>query len=553
MRSLLVTLLRCIAPAHRLKLPLWNATSFAGATRRKVASSFPKKGPSTKPRFLPWYLGSSVAFVSLGAVEAQQEEEKPQEARTAPSRYRRLRFGGLGLFTGVPAILARVAHAAEAGAAARGRRERDLSDSDEGSDREQDHDQSPRRGEEEPEEGDDFESPAFMPHSADRQGGGDPVPRQPSQQPHDEPELRRRPDPAPVEDELLSAAEQQARLEATLREHPEFRAPFEVFGRKLSEGRLALRQEDFTHPLSWKALGYFLAACRSVRSLRLQGMKITEEEARALGQAALRQLRHVTFCGNSLGMSNGSLEVLVALLLLCDYLESAAFVRNSLSDRHVPDIAKLVSEHPSLESLDLCWNGIGDPGAVELAMAIRKLKYSLAKIDFSYNQMGPQGLASLRAAQEAHLRRRGRVLHLNWPGNGPIADLVKARREREAIAQNAAAAGFLGSVISRTMGQTAPRTSPSEGHNAQVAAVRTPPSAYAFLPVSAPRLGLFATTAAGSGGAFGALGQFARLVSRRKQPRATSPVTGPSSAPSFKRRLLTNYERNINTTLHLSP
>jgi Ran GTPase-activating protein (RanGAP) involved in mRNA processing and transport len=75
------------------------------------------------------------------------------------------------------------------------------------------------------------------------------------------------------------------------------------------------------------------------------------------------------------------MEVIVGVLLLCEYLESAAFQRNSLDDEAMPHIARLISDHASLSSLDLSLNGIADTGAKHIALALSCLKYSFAKIN----------------------------------------------------------------------------------------------------------------------------------------------------------------------------
>jgi hypothetical protein len=107
------------------------------------------------------------------------------------------------------------------------------------------------------------------------------------------------------------------------------------------------------------------------------GMEITKEDAAALGNGVLKQIRHITFCGNNIGrfdrailiisylpcvflffcvgLNAGSLDMLVAVLLLCEYIESASILHNSLHDQHMSHILRLITEHPSLATLDLCW------------------------------------------------------------------------------------------------------------------------------------------------------------------------------------------------------
>lgn len=102
-------------------------------------------------------------------------------------------------------------------------------------------------------------------------------------------------------------------------------------------------------------LGTFLAARSDVRSLRLQGMEITREDAEALGTGIQKYVKHVTFSGNGIGVNEGAMEKIVAILLCCDLLKSAAFQRCSLDDSHVPEVCRLLRQHASLSYLSLAW------------------------------------------------------------------------------------------------------------------------------------------------------------------------------------------------------
>jgi hypothetical protein len=149
------------------------------------------------------------------------------------------------------------------------------------------------------------------------------------------------------------------------------------FHRLVRGDKLVLREGDIT-PHQWKArvvarasrkppgaythtlgcaqqeLSDFLSSCPHVKSLRFQGVEITAEDANKLGDG-LKQIRNITFCDNSIGLNEGSLEVLVALLLCCGMLESTSIIRNSLSDDHVPHIIDLLSRHMTLSHLSLSW------------------------------------------------------------------------------------------------------------------------------------------------------------------------------------------------------
>lgn len=158
-----------------------------------------------------------------------------------------------------------------------------------------------------------------------------------------------------------------------------------------------------------QALSEFLESCPHIKSLRLQGMEITGKDVDELGKG-LKQIRNIIFCDNSIGLQQGSLERLVALLLCCGFLESTSFIRNCLNDDHVPKILSLLQGHQSLTRISLSWyvqrqscavsgtvfnfssflcsrfivrNGIGDRGATEIASALHAL-HNVTDIDLRY-------------------------------------------------------------------------------------------------------------------------------------------------------------------------
>lgn len=173
-----------------------------------------------------------------------------------------------------------------------------------------------------------------------------------------------------------------------------------VFERLVVGERLVLRKGDIT-PAQWKALSEFLKSCPHIRSLRLQNIEITAKDAEELGPG-LNQIRNITFCDNSIGLNEGSLEVLVALLLCCGMLESTCIIRNSIADQHIPHILSLLTQHSSLTRISLSWNGISDDGATKLASVIENLRNSMKDLDLSYNLIGSPGKCLL---QEAVKRR----------------------------------------------------------------------------------------------------------------------------------------------------
>mmetsp|Transcript_755 Transcript_755/g.954 ORF Transcript_755/g.954 Transcript_755/m.954 type:complete len:414 (+) Transcript_755:94-1335(+) len=187
--------------------------------------------------------------------------------------------------------------------------------------------------------------------------------------------------------------------------------------RVTSGGVLVLRSEDIVAG-RWEALSSYLKYTPRVTILRLQGVEITTKELNIIG-ASLKEIRHITFCDNSIGLNQGAFEVLCATLLCCSLLESTSIVRNSLDDEHIPQIVELVSKHSSLKELSLCWNGIGDKGALHLAQALEDMSQavtlSLRLLDLSYNRIGSLGREKLEAFRGKDWRNMyGDPLCIQW-------------------------------------------------------------------------------------------------------------------------------------------
>eukprot|EP00470_Lotharella_oceanica_P005241 CAMPEP_0170174956 /NCGR_PEP_ID=MMETSP0040_2-20121228/8120_1 /TAXON_ID=641309 /ORGANISM="Lotharella oceanica, Strain CCMP622" /LENGTH=369 /DNA_ID=CAMNT_0010416789 /DNA_START=89 /DNA_END=1195 /DNA_ORIENTATION=- len=167
-------------------------------------------------------------------------------------------------------------------------------------------------------------------------------------------------------------------------------------------GVLVLRSEDIA-PGRWEALSSYLKDTPSIKVLRLQGVEITTKELKIIG-ASLKEIRHITFCDNSIGLNQGAFDVLCATLLCCSFLESTSIVRNSLDDGHVGQIVNLISKHNSMKELSLCWNGIGDTGAMQLAKALQDMSraMTLKLLDLSYNCIGDIGRQHLRSCSDKY-------------------------------------------------------------------------------------------------------------------------------------------------------
>jgi hypothetical protein len=163
---------------------------------------------------------------------------------------------------------------------------------------------------------------------------------------------------------------------------------------------LVLRKGDITSQ-QWRALSEFLQSCPEIRSIRLHGIDITAEDATSLGPG-LSHIRSITFCDNSIGLRDDALEVLVALLLCCGMLECASIMRNSLTDRHVPEIVKLIKEHHALSRLSLCWNGIGIDGASSIVEAALHPSSNLRDCDLGYNNISASGFDTMRESLANH-------------------------------------------------------------------------------------------------------------------------------------------------------
>lgn len=200
-------------------------------------------------------------------------------------------------------------------------------------------------------------------------------------------------------------------------------AHIELFQSKLdANGRLALREKDMNAYGRWKALGCFLLSCPNVHTLRLEGMNIQKPDVVELGKGALKGIRHITFCGNNIGINKDCLEYLIGVLL-CGDLKSATIDRNSLSDMHMPALVDLVERCDSLSRLSLCWNSFGDIGAIELARGLRKINaydvavYKRFNIDLSYNCIGAVGKNELNLS--AVLASSRHQVHINLKKNFP--------------------------------------------------------------------------------------------------------------------------------------
>mmetsp|Transcript_1674 Transcript_1674/g.3176 ORF Transcript_1674/g.3176 Transcript_1674/m.3176 type:complete len:393 (+) Transcript_1674:495-1673(+) len=173
-------------------------------------------------------------------------------------------------------------------------------------------------------------------------------------------------------------------------------------GKVTNGGVLVLRSEDIA-PGRWEALSSYLKDTPSITVLRLQGVEITTKELKIIG-ASLKEIRHITFCDNSIGLNQGAFDVLCATLLCCSFLESTSIVRNSLDDGHVGQIVNLISKHNSMKELSLCWNGIGDTGAMQLAKALQDMSraMTLRLLDLSYNCIGEIGRQQLRCYNDKY-------------------------------------------------------------------------------------------------------------------------------------------------------
>ncbi len=218
---------------------------------------------------------------------------------------------------------------------------------------------------------------------------------------------------AMIEDDAENA--RHARRQRDAKEAAYFRA------KATANGVLVLRTEDIV-PGRWKSLSRYLRSHSDVTSLRLQGVEITTKELAALGDS-LAHLEHITLCGNSIGLNDGAVEVLCATLLCSTVLESAAIERNSICDRHVPALIRLIEEHKTLRELSLCWNGIGDQGADKLAIALEKVRYhvstSLRRVDLSYNCLGMLGRRRLQVCTRHWNDLYGEPLCVLWKQHQP--------------------------------------------------------------------------------------------------------------------------------------
>lgn len=193
--------------------------------------------------------------------------------------------------------------------------------------------------------------------------------------------------------------------------------------RVTKDGVLVLKAEDIA-PGRWEALSSYLKENPSVKMLRLQGVEITTKELKIIG-ASLKEIRHITFCDNSIGLNQGAFDVLCATLLCCTFLESTSIVRNSLRDEHIPQIVDLISKHSSLKQLSLSWNGIGDKGALQLAKALQDMSQamtlSLRLLDLSYNCIGDLGRHRIISTSKYWRNVYGDPLRICWESQMDIS------------------------------------------------------------------------------------------------------------------------------------
>jgi hypothetical protein len=175
-------------------------------------------------------------------------------------------------------------------------------------------------------------------------------------------------------------------------------------------------------------------------------MDISAREADQLGPG-LKRIRHVTFCDNSIGLHEGTLEVLVALLLCCGFLESTYIIRNSLTDNHVPSLVALMKRHRTLTHLSLAWNGITDRGSKKLASALEELRSSLRSLDISYNQIGEKGKAVLERVAKKRSHYFGpsaNPIDIFMNHNENVRDVIREQKEAAAAAASSCGGGGAG-------------------------------------------------------------------------------------------------------------
>jgi len=131
-------------------------------------------------------------------------------------------------------------------------------------------------------------------------------------------------------------------------------------------------------------------------------MDISKSEAQQLGKGVLKEIRHLTFCENSIGLNENTLEYICGALLHCELLESAAFLRQSLTDMHLPFIFEMATDPrlQKLQSLSLAWNGFQNPGDT-IMNYVRSCGNNLSLVDLSYNMLAEESVTSLAAFAEA--------------------------------------------------------------------------------------------------------------------------------------------------------
>ncbi len=154
------------------------------------------------------------------------------------------------------------------------------------------------------------------------------------------------------------------------------------------KGALILGPDNFFGTLvEFKALGRFLGSGRVVlESLHIECVLISRVSALAMleqfslcGSSVGSGLRRLVLYNNGIGLE-GSLGVLVRLLVLFGGLEQVSLLRNSLGDGDVQGIEVLLKGMKRLVRLSLSCNALGE-GAQRALLACN----TSATLDLSYN------------------------------------------------------------------------------------------------------------------------------------------------------------------------
>jgi hypothetical protein len=200
---------------------------------------------------------------------------------------------------------------------------------------------------------------------------------------------------------------------------------------------LHLNYENFSMTeAELKALGGFLASNSQVNVLTFESLPMELEHLHILMEAYAKEpvlvdskLHSIIFYDNRLGDNTDCLEVLVRWIKMIPSVQNVSFIRNSISEEHLPSVAQLITDHKKLRRLSLSWNCIKDASMLADSLGlvgVNNRHSRLAELDLSFNLLDEANSCKLKSAapllnKDSFAAQAGekRVV-INLAGNRPI-------------------------------------------------------------------------------------------------------------------------------------